>query len=187
MRDKADSRSGNCPTSAQPKEVRFMLSKSNLNRRSVVVGLSAVATLAIPAYAFPKKPAVLFVCQFGSVKSAIAREHFRKRAAERGIAVSVTSRGITPEPHLSAETAKALAAEGIDPERQPLRELKKRDVKQADLVVFFDVLPAEFRPKRSLDWSDTGSLNASYAIERSRLLARIDALLDEMNAAQHLR
>ena len=163
-----------------------MLFKSNFHRRSVILGLSATAMLlANPALARPSKPTVLFVCQFGSVKSAIAREHFCKRAAERGIAVLVLSRGITPEAHLSEQTREALTAEGIDPDRQLLRQLKKADVAGADMTVFFDSLPAEFQPKQALDWTDTGSLNQSYAVERPCLIARIDALLDDI-AAKHV-
>ena len=160
-----------------------MLYISNLHRRSVIVGLSTAAMLvANPVLARARKPTILFVCQFGSVKSAIAREHFRKRAKDRGIQVSVSSRGITPEAHLSEQTKAALTAEGINSDRQPLRQLKKVDVAGADITVYFDSLPAGFQPKQALDWTDTGSLNQSYAAERPRLIARIDALLDDIAA-----
>jgi len=75
-----------------------------IHRRHVLAGLLSGLAGASPALAGASQahiPTVLFVCQFGSVKSSAAREIFKRRAAARGIAVNVFSRGITPEAHAS--------------------------------------------------------------------------------------
>ena len=86
---------------------------------------------------------VLFVCQFGSVKSAIAREHFRKAALDRKVEVKAISRGLTPEEHLSPKLSGELAADGIDAKAEPLRQLSADDVVASEIVVFFDPLPED--------------------------------------------
>jgi protein-tyrosine-phosphatase len=123
---------------------------------------------------------ILFVCQFGSVKSAITRELFRRRAAERGISVTAISRGITPEKHMDPALSSALAGEGIDPARDPLQGLDQTALKGADIVVVFDKLPPAFGRTDVRDWTDTPSMVADYRRAREVLDPRIEALLSEI-------
>lgn len=156
--------------------------RHRIDRRWFCAGaVAAVAGLATPVLgAAGKPPVVLFVCQFGTAKSAIARELFRRRAAERGIAVTAFSRGITPEPHLSAQTRALLAAEGIDPDRDKLAPLQRADLDVADTVVIFNPLPAALDSPRAQDWSALPSVNDAYPLARAELDRRIDALLDRI-------
>jgi protein-tyrosine-phosphatase len=153
-----------------------------LNRRSVIMAAIALALVQNPAIAFASKHPkhVLFICQYGSVKSPIARELFRRRAEERGIDVVAWSRGISPEAHLSPTLLIALKADGIDPGLDGLHKLTHAELRRADVTVLFDTLPAKWRAINVQDWTDTGSLNASYDAEKPKLLKRIDQLLDEL-------
>ena len=154
------------------------------SRRDFIGAFGAVIALGQgPAFAQRRPISVLFICQFGSVKSATARELFRRRAQERGIFVEARSRGITPDAHISPQLLAALTAEGINPAADPLTQLKRRDLRRADIVVIFDTPPKNWTGKRLHDWTDTGSLNQSYAAERPRLVRRIDQLLDEIAAS----
>lgn len=140
--------------------------------------LALIFALVSSGTALARTPTVLFVCQFGSVKSPVARELFRRRAQERSIAVTAFSRGITPESHVAPRLRTALDSEGIIPERDGLNALSRSDLRRASITVLFDPLPHGWTGKRTQDWTDTGSLNESYETEKPRLLARIDALLD---------
>jgi protein-tyrosine-phosphatase len=151
-------------------------------RRAVLAGLLA---LPVAAFAAEPPPRILFVCQFGSVRSPIARELLKRRAAERGISVAVQSRGITPEPHLSPELAATVEADKLDLASQPLRGLGQGDVDAADVVIHFDPLSAGLRVKNARDWSDIGSMNANYPAARANLMRRIDALIDELALRQY--
>lgn len=158
----------------------------SIDRRTLLSALLA-ATIASPALAAsrPTKPTkILLVCRFGSVKSPIARELLRRRAAELGVAVEAKSRGITPELHLPEDTRKTLAAEGIDPTAEPLQRLEAADIEQADLVIYFDKLPKGFAPKELRDWSDLPSIVNDYRAARASLDQRIDRLLREL-AGRH--
>jgi protein-tyrosine-phosphatase len=151
------------------------------DRRSLLLGAIVLAfTSPLGAVATPP-PKILLVCQFGTVKSPIARELLRRRAAERHIGVEVTARGITPQQHISAELLSRLAKEGINPAAEPLRKLGPSDVSAADLVIAFDKLPADYRPRRFEDWSDLPSMLSDYDHARSVLDARIDKLLDALS------
>lgn len=129
-----------------------------------------------------KNPRVLFVCQRGSVKSAIARELFRRRARERGINAGAFSRGITPEDQVSAQLRAQLASDNIDTTKDRLRAVTMRDTRAADYIVIFNPLPSEYAHIPTLDWSDVVSVNQQYDRATADILARIDALLDEIAA-----
>jgi hypothetical protein len=93
-----------------------------LNRRSMLFAAIAVALVPGTAYSAPHiPPRILFVCQFGTVKSPIARELLKRRAAERGLAVKVAARGITPQHHMTPDLLARLERDGINPSAEPLR------------------------------------------------------------------
>ena len=157
-----------------------------IDRRILLTALLAAA-IPLPATgairrSHPTK--ILFVCQYGSVKSPIARELLKRRAAQRGINVVVAARGITPERHLPEEIRRSLASEGIDPTAESLQQLAAADIKHADLVVFFDRLPSGYAPKHSRDWTDLPSIVNDYRAARLGLDQRIDRLLDELSAGR---
>src|SRR5436190_3664077 len=100
------------------------------DRRSLLIAAFLAAILPRGTWASPslRTPRILLVCQFGTVKSPVARELLKRRAAQRGIQLAVTSRGITPQDHITPDLMKRLAADDINPAAQPLRKLSKRDV-----------------------------------------------------------
>lgn|GEM_PF-150009 len=149
-------------------------------------------TMRIALPTFPEKaavrvssPRVLFICQYGTAKSAIAREVFRQRAAARGIPIIAFSRAITPEEHVSPVLRARLLANGIDSTRDPVRTLAADDLKSADVVVIFNPLPQAMPVTRVLDWSALPSMNDAYPRASADLARRVDALLDRIEANEH--
>jgi hypothetical protein len=145
---------------------------------AVAISVAAAATLPRQASARHRPTRVLFICQFGSAKSAIARELLKRRAAQRGVPVSVTSRGITPELHLAPATREKLLAEGIRLDGEPIRKLQRDDFRRRDIVIIFNPLPENLRQNDVLDWSTTPSVNESWPSARANLDRQIDLLLD---------
>ncbi len=160
--------------------------ETKLIARRHVLGCALVAVVSasmpIPVIASPGPSRVLFICQFGTAKSAIARELFKRRAAQRGVSVAVFSRGITPEPHLATSTRDVLLTEGVVLDAKEVRKLSSADLNAADIVVFFNSLPAPFRKGTQRDWSAVPSVNDSYSLARADLDRRIDLLIDEVAA-----
>ena len=125
-------------------------------------------------------PKILFVCQAGTAKSAIAREMFKQRATERGINVDGSSRGLAIEDHLSPELKQKLHIDGINTKAEPALPLKPADWAAADILVKFNPLPASVQHKDVRDWTDVPSVNDDYANAKAVMEARIEALLDEI-------
>lgn len=154
---------------------------SHLLSRRAALFVAACLVAGCASVARPVAPArVLFVCQYGTVKSAIAREQFRRLAAARGLSVRVDSRGISPEDHISPALAAAVEGDGLDIRSTPVRTLAARDLSEADVIVVFDALPERFGSWPVRDWSDLPSMNADYAVARDVLVRRIGMLLDEI-------
>jgi protein-tyrosine-phosphatase len=162
-------------------------------RKALAIGAAFAGSLALAAAPVPshdQPTRVLFVCQFGSVKSPIARELLRRKAAAGSSRLVVESRGITPEAHLPQPIAERLASEGLDPAREPLRKLEQADLDWADVVVVFNPLPAGLSARQSAgrwhDWTDLGSIVGNYQSTRPDLDARIAALFEQLEASPPL-
>lgn len=152
-----------------------------MSRRHAIIGLATLVSACTGAKVNKRAGArVLFVCQAGTVKSAIAREHTRRLALQRGLDLTVWSRGVSPADHMTPDLAAALARDTIDVASEPIRALQDSDLSSADIVVVFTDLPEQFSSARVRDWSDVPSMVADYKRARPILLARIEALLDEL-------
>jgi protein-tyrosine-phosphatase len=148
-------------------------------RRGVIaLGLLLLARPAMAAPAPCAAPRVLFVCPAGSVKSAIAREEMKRRAAARGLSVQISSRGIDPADHVSPLLAARLKADGIDTRAEPLRALTPSDIAQADILIAFDEATKAPGLEQARSW-DVPSWS-QYAEAKAALLPKIDGLLDEL-------
>ena len=158
----------------------FRRDRRDLLRVALALGAAMAAGPVVGA--MRRAPTVLFICQFGSVKSAVARELMRSRAAARGVRARVISRGVTPEQHASPQLLAQLRREGVDPDRQPLTRLDAATLRMADIVVLFDRLPPGLARPDARDWSDMPSMNDHYPAARAFLDPRIETLLDEIDA-----
>lgn len=153
------------------------------DRRSLVCSL---ATFSL-AYASPSRAAkpcratkVLFVCQMGSVKSAIAREQLRRIVKERGLPVEVQSRGLTPANDITPELASHLKTEGINPLADPLRRFTPADAARADLSIAFDDAAKAPGLERARLWHSP-SWTDDYAHAKTVMDWHIGELADELS------
>jgi protein-tyrosine-phosphatase len=153
---------------------------SRLSRRSVIVGAGlALAASAASAACPPVR--VLFVCPAGTVKSAIAREVLKRRAADEGVSVAVSSRGVDPEDHVSPALAANLKRDGINPASEPLQRLAQSDIAQADVIIAFDEAAGEPALHSARSWK-TPSWKDHYDTAKADLDDRLTGLLTELKA-----
>jgi protein-tyrosine-phosphatase len=150
-------------------------------RRFLASGMAILANPALATASPCRPPQVLFVCPAGTVKSAIARETLKRRAAERGVAVRVASRGVHLEDHVSPGLAARLAADGIDPHAEPIRALAPTDPAGVDVVVAFDEAAQAPGLDHARVW-DIPSWNSDYDHAKATLAVQVEALLDELQA-----
>ena len=161
------------------------LAASPISRRSFALGLGLFTAGCAKAAAddcsnVPAK--VLFICQAGTVKSPVARELFKRRAAERGLKIVVNARGIVPEEHMSPKLLAAAKADGIDPKTEPVQALTIDDMRAADVVIYFDRPPSISVVPDALDWTDVPSMNDDYTGTRAMILARSESVMDQLAA-----
>jgi protein-tyrosine-phosphatase len=153
------------------------------SRRSIALAL-LLAPSVVRAQAAPcAPPTVLFVCPAGTVKSAIARETLKARAAAAGVPVRVQSRGLHLEDHVSPGLAANLRADGLDPAAEPARQLQDADAGRADIVIAFDEAAQAPSLRDAREW-DIPSWNTDYAGAKAALAVRVDALVAELRARQ---
>lgn len=149
-----------------------------LPRRAVIGGVLAFA-MSGTARAACARPAVLFICPVGTVKSAIARETLKAQAAVAGRALDVRSRGIAVQNHVSPQLAAALESDRIDPAAEPPQKLATSDLWPGQIVIAFDEAAQDPRLAGARIW-DVPSFNNSYAAAKAALSAHIAELVAEL-------
>ena len=150
-----------------------------IDRRRIVLGALLLAGPGVAVARPCAPPSVLFVCPAGTVKSAIARETLRARAARAGVAVDVRSRGLHIEDHVSPGLAAALAADGVNPAAEAARPLQDADLERADIVIVFDEAAQAPRLRQARVWN-VPSWNSDYAAARAALATQVEALITEL-------
>ena len=155
-----------------------------LSRRTFAAALLFAPTgLRATAIPCPPPPIVLFICPAGSVKSAIARETLKARAAKAGLSVRAQSRGLKPDDHVSPGLLTNLKADNLDPAAEPLRALRAEDVSAAAIVIAFDEAAADPMLRGARTWASP-SWNTDYAGAKAVLTARMDDLITELRGRQ---
>ena len=125
------------------------------------------------------RPRVLFVCLHGAAKSVVGAAHFRRLAAERGLAVDAVAVGTEPDAELAPGAVKGLAADGLAVRPSRPRPVTPYDLESAARVVSFgcDVAPA--RGQRLEQW-DVPAVSDGYAAARERIVANVERLVVEL-------
>src|SRR5262245_60642817 len=100
------------------------------------VSRSAIHSSA-SAVSMSTTPFVLFVYLHGSAKSVIAIQHFRRRAAERGLAADTASAGTEPDEDIPPGVGRGLREDGIDPDGLRPQAVTRADLERASRVVAF--------------------------------------------------
>ena len=164
----------------------------NLFHPQLLIGRRALLSAVIAAAGSAKAaqpcalPVVLFVCPAGTVKSAIARDSLRREAGKAGVAVSVISRGIHPEDHVSPGLRAKLVADGMNPGSEPALPINAGDIRRASITIVFDEAAAAPGLERARVW-DIPSWNGDYSGAKTALATRVDDLVEELRAARPCR
>ncbi len=127
-------------------------------------------------------PFVLFLCLHGSAKSVIASEHFRRFAAERGLAADTASAGTEPDAAIPPGVVQGLRGDGIDPEGLRPQAVTRADLERASRVVAFGcdltaMAPAGLVVER---WDDVPAVSEDYGRARDVIAARVRGLVDQL-------
>jgi chromate transport protein ChrA len=121
---------------------------------------------------------VVFVCEHGSVKSVIAAEWFNRLAAERGLGVRASARGVDVDPAIPDAVARHLAADGFDVSGFKPTAAGGAELASAARVVSFGVR----LDVAAVVWNGVPPASERYEASRDDIRARVAALVDELAA-----
>jgi protein-tyrosine-phosphatase len=126
------------------------------------------------------RPRVLFVCLHGAAKSVVGAAHFRRLAAERGLAIDAVAAGTEPDAELAPGAVKGLAADGLAATPSRPRPVTIYDLQSAARVVSFGCDVAPTKGQRVDQW-DVPAVSDGYAAARERIVTRVERLVQEMS------
>lgn len=127
-------------------------------------------------------PTVLFVCEHGAAKSAIAAAYFDKLARDKNLNYNATFRGVNPDPALNPVAEEGLKQDGIDISGWKPAIIIKKDVDAAARVITFGcALPVGTRAVlKATDWNDIPSPSQNYELTREEIKKRVQKLVDDL-------
>jgi arsenate reductase (thioredoxin) len=127
-------------------------------------------------------PFVLFVCLHGSAKSVIASQHFRRLAAERGVAADTASAGTEPDAEIPPKVIQGLRGDGIDPAGLRPQAVTRADLARASHVVAFGCDLSQKAPAGTAieRWDDVPLVSEDYGRARDAIAAHVGRLLDRL-------
>lgn len=142
--------------------------------------IAAALFLTCPAYPQHRKM-ILFVCEHGAARSAIAAAYFNKMAKERGLNYEAQFKGTDPQDSLTTGTRLGLAQDGFDVSKFKPALVTGLDVSNADRVITFDCqLPSGAHPKDVAQWDGIPPISKDYEAARDQIVSKINELLKQL-------
>jgi arsenate reductase (thioredoxin) len=123
-----------------------------------------------------KEKIILFICEHGAGRSAIAATYFNTIAKKNGLNYHAIFRGIDPQEALGISTKNGFVKDSIDvPNLIPIK-IEKADFDKAYKVITLDcTLPKTFK-KPDLQWTGI-QMNGNYDISKSEIVPKVDSLV----------
>lgn len=154
---------------------------------ATAVSLAAVLAPAMIALATAQtlngKEKIIFVCQFGSVKSQIAAAHFNRIAKERGLPYVAISRGLTPDTSIPTKLRGQLADDGLAPLDDVPLALTSEEAKKGAKVIAFDEVPSGLSDGAAVTyWRNVPAVSADYGASRDAMIRNMEAVFAELRS-----
>jgi protein-tyrosine-phosphatase len=119
---------------------------------------------------------ILFVCEHGAGRSAIAAAYFNKIAKEKGLKYTAIFRGIDPQAALGTSTINGLIKDNVDISNMKPIQLIKKDINGAYKVITLDCTLPDTLNKVDLKWTGI-EMNGNYTISKSQITLKMDSLI----------
>jgi arsenate reductase len=143
--------------------------------------IAQILMMATLAMGQPADPTVVFVCEHGAAKSVIATMYFNKIAAERGLRVRATYRGVNPQTDLSVGALKGLRDDGLSTPDQKPSPITQADVDKASVIFAIGcTLPSSATASGKADTWDDVPEDKGYAATRDAIKKHVEHLIDEL-------
>ena len=159
------------------------------SRCLIVAGFGAVLAFG-PAFSADSSgvagaPTVVFVCDHGSAKSLVAASLFNRMAEQRGLAVRALSRALSErsvDSRVPDKVVQVMGQDGFQVAAFKPQAMTASEAAAAARVVIINVEgPVESASRAPAErWNDIAPVTSEYGKAKSRLVSRIEALLDDL-------
>ena len=137
----------------------------------------AVIFLLTSVWTFAQtKKTILFVCEHGAGRSAVAASYFNKIAQKKGLNYQAIFRGITPQEALGVSTREGLIKDSIDVTNFVPTKISKNDVSNAFKVVTIDCTLPDSLNKADAQWTGI-QWTGNYDVSKNDIKIKIDELI----------
>jgi len=155
--------------------MKFQKSMKVVNCLLIVHGLMMGSVYA------QDKQSILFVCEHGAARSAIAAAYFNKIAKEKGVNYEAHFKGTDPQDSLTVATRRGLVRDGFNIAKMKPTLISESDINQSAQVIVFDCkLPTNINPKNLILWDGIPPISDSYDIARDQIEVKVRALVNQL-------
>jgi protein-tyrosine-phosphatase len=140
----------------------------------------AMRDTVINSVSFPSHPMILFVCEHGVGRSALAAAYFDRLARRRGLEHRAQFRYSGDlDPVLPPTVLAGLAEDGFDTRLMTPAAITAADLGTAERVIVMGCsLPArQLFADKFVDWQDIPAPTANYGAARDDISARVESLI----------
>jgi arsenate reductase (thioredoxin) len=132
-----------------------------------------------------KKKTILFVCEHGAGRNAIAATYFNTIAKKNGLKYHAIFRGIDPQEAFGLSTKNGFIKDSIDVSNLIPTKIEKADFDKAYKVITLDCkLPNTFK-NPDLQWTGI-QMNGNYDISKSEIIPKVDSLIFWLGGKERL-
>jgi arsenate reductase (thioredoxin) len=122
------------------------------------------------------QPIILFVCEHGAGRSAIAASYFNKIAQQQGLKYNAIFRGVDPQEALGISTKNGLIKDSIDIANLIPTRLSRNDIDKAYKIITLDCTLPDTLNKVDLRWQGI-EMNGNYDISKNQIAPKVDSLI----------
>ena len=133
-----------------------------------------------------KEKTILFICEHGAGRSAIAATYFNTIAKKNGLNYRAIFRGIDPQEALGISTKNGFIKDSIDVSNLIPTKIEKTEFDKAYKIITLDCqLPNNFK-KPDLQWTGI-QMNGNYDVSKSEIVPKVDSLVLGLGGRKRLR
>jgi arsenate reductase len=122
------------------------------------------------------KRTILFVCEHGAGRSAIAASYFNKKAEKQGLEYRAIFRGVEPQSALGTSTKDGLIKDSVDVKNLTPTKLSRKDADDAYKVITLDCTLPDLFNKADMQWTGI-PMDGNYEVSKNRIAAKVDSLM----------